>query len=163
MERHALNGLTSLNGWSNVHNEPIVCSSIVAPKGDSMLVETFDTSGHSHTAKYLTELSIASIKTCESKFDVKVRSFVTDNASNVKKKRDNLKNADIDLIHYGCVFHILNLTAQDVEVPGVQENIIKIIKHFRNKHLPAAWYKFGKGTNSKMVLPIEVRWNTMKD
>lgn len=55
--------------------------------GDCILVQTFDTSGHPHDAEYLADLAIKSIKTSESLFGVKVKSFVKDNASNVKKMR----------------------------------------------------------------------------
>ena len=35
------------------------------------------------------------------------------------------------------------------------------MKYFRNSHLPAAWYK-STGAK-KLVLPQEVRWNTLAD
>ena len=55
----------------------------------------------------------------------------------------------------------LNLLAKDVEIPSVKEHIIQIVKYFRNSHLPAAWYKSTGG--KKLVLPQEVRWNTLAD
>ncbi|XP_047130655.2 uncharacterized protein LOC124810222 [Hydra vulgaris] len=42
----------SSDGWSNVHNEPIVCISVITDK-INILVETINTSGHSHTGEYL--------------------------------------------------------------------------------------------------------------
>ena len=41
----------SLDGWSNIHNDPIVCSSITTEKGEPILLDTVDTSGHPHTAE----------------------------------------------------------------------------------------------------------------
>jgi hypothetical protein len=52
----------ALDGWSNVHNEPIVCCSIVGSSGKYALVDTIDTSGNSHDADYLTKLALSSIK-----------------------------------------------------------------------------------------------------
>ncbi|KAI6648585.1 hypothetical protein LOD99_8065 [Oopsacas minuta] len=68
---------------------------------------------------------------------------------------------DTNIISYGCSAHYLNLLAKDIEIPGVKEHIVQIVKHFRNSHLPAAWYKFAGG--KKLVLPQEVRWNTITD
>ena len=47
----------SLDGWSNVHNEPILCLTISTSDGYSFLADTIDTSGHSHTSEYLLEKS----------------------------------------------------------------------------------------------------------
>ncbi|CAG9814586.1 unnamed protein product [Phaedon cochleariae] len=136
----------SLDGWSNIHNEPIVCCSIMTQSGDSYLVSTLDTSGHPHTAEYLKEVATDAIQKTEETFGVKVRSFITDNTGNVLKMRKELIK-DVDIIHYGCSAHILNLLAEDLDIPGVTEHILKAIKYFRNKHLPAAFYKEMRGKN----------------
>jgi hypothetical protein len=91
---------------------------------------------------------------------VKVGSFVTDNAANVEKMRKELTH-DVHVIQYGCSAHLLNLLAQDINVPVVTANILKVIKYFRNKHLPSALYKQKQG--KKLIMPLEVRWNTMND
>lgn len=149
-----------LDGWSNVRNEPIVCFTIVNANGKSALVSTVDTSGNSHTAEYLQELAMEEIKKCEKEFKVRIGAFVTDNTGNVTKMRRQLAdNEDMDIIQFGCNAHILNLLAKDVKIEGVSGPIVQVIKYFRNTHLPAAWYKSMKGT--KLVLPCEVRWNTM--
>ena len=77
-----------LDGWSNVHMEPIVCCSAVLPTGATYLVDTVD------TAEYLAELAKKSIGKCKSTFEAEVRSFVTDNASNVKKMRELLEKSE---------------------------------------------------------------------
>jgi hypothetical protein len=53
------------------------------------------------------------------------------------------------------------LLSADLEVPDVKEKIVSVVKYFRNKQLPAAWYKNCGGT--KLVMPQEVRWNTVHD
>lgn len=43
----------SLDGWSNIHNEPLTCTSVIKMSGDSFLTSVIDSSEHSHTADYL--------------------------------------------------------------------------------------------------------------
>ena len=43
----------------------------------------------------------------------------------------------------------------------MKEHIVHIVKYFRNTHLPNAWYKEKGG--KKLVLPQDVRWNTLSD
>lgn len=65
------------------------------------------------------------------------------------------------IIQYGCSAHLLNLLAEDFEISGVSSNILKVIKYFRNKHLPNAGYRQAHG--KMLVMPIACRWNTMRD
>lgn len=151
-----------LDGWSNVHNEPIVCVAVTTPDGDSYVTDTVDTSGNSHTADYLTDLARDAIDKCEEKFGCRVGSLVTDNAANMSKTRSQLaKDSGHDIITHGCSAHLFNLLAHDVEIKGVKEHVVHIVKYFRNVHLPAAWYKAAGG--KCLVLPQDVRWNTLAD
>ena len=145
----------SLDGWSNVHNEPVVCVTVTIEQGETFLTSSIDTSGNSHTADYLTEVAKEAVKSCEREYGCRVRSFVTDNKANVAKMREQLReNEDLNLITYGCSAHLLNLLAHDVQVQACKENIVKVIKYFRNVHLAAARYKAAGG--SKLVLPSDV-------
>lgn len=152
----------SLDGWSNVHNEPLICCSITTPEGKSVLVDIQCTSVDRHTSKNLKNVALNAIKYTEKHFGVKVKSFVTDNAANVQKMREELSQKDgINIIPYECSAHILNLLAQDLEVPEVTAKIYKVVKYFRNKPILSALYKQAGG--KKLVVPKEVRWNTMND
>ena len=71
------------------------------------------------------------------------------------------ENISRDLLTYGCSAHLLNLLAKDVEIPEVKEQVVRIIKYFRNTHLPAARYKASGG--KALVISHEVRWNTITD
>jgi len=75
--------------------------------------------------------------------------------------RKNLESDDsIDVVTYGCSAHQLNLLSGDLEgVEAVKEKVVSVIKYFRNRQMPAAWYKQRGGT--KLVLPQDVRWNTL--
>ena len=156
------------DGWSNIHNEPIICVSIVTENGDSYLVKTIDTSGSPHTSDYLTEQAKGAISEISRDYGVDVRSFVTDNAANMRAMRKQLASAHEEendkctrIIAYGCSAHLANLLAQDLDIPDVKSHIVHIVKHVRNTHLPAAKYKEAGG--KKLILPSETRWNSIAD
>nr|XP_042907854.1 uncharacterized protein LOC122271260 [Parasteatoda tepidariorum] len=152
----------SIDGWSNVHNEPILCAVVTTEKGENYLVDSIDTSGSSHTSEYLAEVTKSTIIKCENEFKCVVRSSVTDNASNVKGMRTNIQSdPNLNLITYGCSAHLLNLFAEDINIPNIKGQILHIVKYFRNNHLANAKYREAGGL--KLVIPLEVRWNTMAD
>lgn len=155
-----------LDGWSNVHNEPLICASIITSNGENYLSSTIDTSGISHDSDYLCTLAKKCIIECKKKFNANVRSFVTDNAGNVNKMREKLsqsEDSDVtrDIIYYGCSAHILNLLAKDLKIPGITAQVVTILKYFKYTHLPNAWYREVGG--KMLVIPQEVRWNTYFD
>lgn len=65
------------------------------------------------------------------------------------------KTDDLNVITYGCSAHLLNLLAKVLNVEEVMNNIVWIIKHFRNNHLANALLSSEGG--SSLPLPIEVR------
>jgi len=60
-----------------------------------------------------------------------------------------------------CYFHILNLLAKDLEISDIKNNILRIMKYFRNTHLPNAYYK--RSCGKSLITPFNVMWNTMLD
>jgi hypothetical protein len=152
----------SIDGWSNIHNEPVVCATVTTEKGEVYLYETIDTSGHPHTAEYLSEIVGNLITSCAHEYNCTVTSFVTDNAANMNKMREEIKNEDnSNIITYGCSAHMMNLLAHDLQVSEVKSHIVQIIKYFRNNHFANAKYK-QEGCKA-LILPSDVRWNTMAD
>ena len=149
-----------LDGWSNVHNEPVVCVSVIDENSESLLVKTVDTSGQKHDVTYLTSLATNVIKEVSQEFDVRVRSLVTDNAANMRAMRKQLKDEfGCSIATYGCSSHIANLLAHDLDIPNVKSHVVQIIKYVRNTHLPAARYKEAGG--KKLIMPVETRWNSV--
>lgn len=67
----------------------------------------------------------------------------------------------IGIFQYGCSAHILNLLAKDLEIPSATSNILKVIKYFRNKHVPSGLYN--QTGSKKLVMPMEIRWSTMNN
>ncbi|XP_065641917.1 uncharacterized protein LOC136073741 [Hydra vulgaris] len=163
--KNALNGEIvniALDGWSNVHKEPIICVTVTTETSDVYLADTIDTSGIPHTSEYLEELAVSSIKNIELEFGCRVGSIVTDNAAYVSKMRHNIESrSDIDVVTYGCSAHLMNLLAHDLEIDNVKDHIVNIVKYFRNHHFALAEYR--KAGGQKLVLPQDTRWNTMCD
>lgn len=152
----------ALDGWSNVHNESVICVIVTNRDGNCYLIDTIETVDNTHTADYLLKVTKKVIEETESRFDCRVTSLVTDSAANMSRMRKEIEADNGEFfITYGCAAHSLNLLAKDVEVPGVKDHVVHIIKYFRNHHLPASWYKLAGG--KKLVLPQDVRWNTLAD
>ena len=59
----------ALDGWSNVHKEPVVCVSVTTSDSDTHLTYTVDTSGNGHTAEYLTDNASTAITSCTQRFN----------------------------------------------------------------------------------------------
>ncbi|CAI6351030.1 unnamed protein product [Macrosiphum euphorbiae] len=161
----------AMDGWSNIHNEPIICISCYSPTDDVVcLIDTIETQENSHTSQYLLKIIIESVKKCK-EIGCDVRSVVTDNAANMSKMRQELSNSELndgstssgyfDILTYGCSAHILNLLAHDVNEKSIKDNVKEIVKYFKYHHLPAAKYKALGG--KALILPIDVRWNTLYD
>ncbi len=150
----------SLDGWSNIHNEPIICVTVTTSSGHIYLIDTIDTSGQPHTAEYLEDLAKSSIQKCKD-LGCLVGSVVTDiNAANVNKMRKNLEQAnELNLLTYGCTAHILNLLAHEMEIGNIKDHIVYIVKYFRNNHYALARYRQEGG--QRLVMPQDTRWNTM--
>lgn len=152
-----------LDGWSNVHNEPVICVTLTTVDGEVYLVDTVDSSGHSHTGEYLCDFAYESIQKCEKEYNCKVGSVVTDNAANVSRMRTLLQEREgtTGIITFGCSAHILNLLAGDLNFSSTKEQVIKVVKYFRNNHIANSAYR---ATDSpKLSLPSDVRWNSVVD
>ena len=153
----------SLDGWSNIHNEPIVCIAATAASGDVYLLDTVDTSGNPHTAEYLKTLVQDCLEKYCALFNFRVCGFVTDNAGNVSKIRRQLQDGTFseEVLEYGCGAHILNLLCKDLHTKSVTDKVLTVVKYFRNTHLPGSWLR--NETQKKLQLPSDTRWNSMYD
>lgn len=108
----------------------------------------------------LTSLVTKVVREASQEFDVKVRSFVTDNAANMQAMRKQLKNEfDCSIATYGCSSYTANLLAHDLDIPNVKSHVVQIVKYVRNTHLPTARCKEAGG--KKLVMPVETRLNSV--
>lgn len=56
----------SMGGWSNIHNEPVVCISVYDVTEKAVyLVETIDTQHNSQNSEYLLNLAVEAISNCQ--------------------------------------------------------------------------------------------------
>jgi len=143
----------SFDGVSNIHNEPIISACITTEKGDTYLIDSFDTSGNSHFSEYLMNIVETAIKNVEETFGCIVGSVIT-GAANMIRMRDLMKKPFFITSTYSA--HTLNLLAKDLEIPGVTVHTFKVIKYFRNNHFARAKFqelKIGKS----LCMPQEVR------
>lgn len=155
----------ALDGWENVKPSPIICATVQNRNGSLFLVVTIDTSGIRHTSDNLKRITESIIDKARDKFGCIVRSVVTDNAANMLKMGRQLNSEREDILNYGCGAHKLNLFAHDIsglnDNYNVHKKIMKIVKFFRNHHLPKAWYE--KNGGKALIVPLDVRWNTYCD
>lgn len=66
----------AMDGWSNVHNEPIVWLTLTVDS-NTYLIDYINTESR-HTSEYLLELDESAARKCEEKSKCTVRSFVAD-------------------------------------------------------------------------------------
>lgn len=153
----------TLDGWCNVNNTSIICACVVKKNGLIVLVDTIDTSGHKHDSDYLQALTTKICRETEIRYECKIRSLVSDNASNMTSMRKDLEDMpENNIISYGCSAHILNLLAHDLgkDFLSIQKHIVRVAKYFRNHHLAKSWYVRAGGRS--LVLPIEVHWSSIR-
>lgn len=156
----------AIDGWSNVRQDSIVCVCVTDVLTDSThLIDTIDTGAESHTADYLVKVTTAAIKQCET-YKCTVRSVVTDNAANMSRMRRDLAQQEElasheDILTYGCSSHILNLLAKDLNAEDITDKVKSIMRYFKYTHFASAKYKEAGG--KAIVIPQQVRWNTMAD
>lgn len=146
------------DGWSNIHNEPVTATSLHVDN-KSYFVEAVNTGTITKSGENCKNLTQATIKSVEEKYNCKVRSIVTDNAKNMESMRNKLHEDDPDLLVYGCSSHWLNLLGNDLTPSSVIAHVVAVQKYFRNHHKPAAWLTERTGS-LKPQLPGDTRWKS---
>lgn len=154
-------GTLTQDGWSDIHNTPVIASSLHV-KGKPYFLSAKLTGTSSKTAAYCQTLAEESMEEAASRFDCKVSAVVTDNENKMKAMRNGLKEAHPDLTVYGCASHWLNLLGQDVTTKAVINQVVEINKYFRNHHKPGAYLE-QKPDSVKPQLPGDTRWNSQLD
>lgn len=149
------------DGWSTVHNEPVIASCLLV-EGNEYYLDSHDTGTMTKSADNCKNLVLESKALAKNMYNCNVSKLVTDNAKNMEKMREDLKEQDPDLIAYGCGSHVANLLGQDITPPNIMKHVVEVQKYFRNHHLPAAWLKETPGAH-KPQLPGETRWNSQFD
>jgi len=90
------------------------------------LLDSYDTGSMTESGENCNTLAQKSIKIAKDKFDCVVPCFDTDNARNMDKVRDSLKEDDSSLVVYDCSVHMLNLLGQDITPSSVMKYVMEI-------------------------------------
>lgn len=116
------------DGWSNIHNEPILSHCIIC-LGKPYFLETIECREHKKSADYVYKILMDNIKRLES-LKCRVVGFVTDNCSTMKSLRSIMKSQNEDIFSYGCYSHLLNNLCQDIIPAGPTAKIkeVKVLK-----------------------------------
>ena len=112
-----------IDGWSNVHNEPVVCSSITTYEGDTFLTSTIDTQDERHTGVNLEGIAETAIMQAEEELGCEVKSLVTDNAANMRKCRSLVEESH-SIVTHPCSAHVIDRLAKDVDNGEVKSDIL---------------------------------------
>ena len=126
--KSAISGKTATyieDGWSNIHNEPVIASCLQV-EGKNYFLASYEAKAMTKSAENLVAKSKEMIKIAEEKYNCKVKTMVTDNAKNMENMRKALKEEDDSLVVYGCSAHWLNLLGQDVTPRSVMKHVVEM-------------------------------------
>ena len=129
------------DGWSNIHNQPIIGSCLHNGK-DAYFIRSIDTGSEKKTAEYCSKIAEDEIDYCEKTYKCKVIAFCSDSenkmvlARNILKDRmqqrsDNEEHENTDgrnLIVYGCAAHFVHLIEKEVSPRTVTAQIVEAQK-----------------------------------
>lgn len=161
------------DAWTSVAGSSIVAVTLTQHSGESYLLDLIDASRERHTAEYLAEIIINSLRAKEVPLK-RINCLVTDEASNMKKARELICSSldEHHIFHYRCMAHTFNLIIGSVcQCPQVRPDISKLVALIRkvesNKYLltrlkdsarapvkivPTRWYSVSSSIKSMVDL-----------
>lgn len=148
------------DGWSSVHNDPIIAHCFNDGK-KNFLLNIIDTGSAKKTGPFCFQLLDDAIQEIKRDFDKTVFAVCTDNENKMKNARTLIKRKYPDLLIYGCAAHYANLMQEDVTNDDVLKHIVAIQKYFRGTHKAHGMLKEKGGCMPQ--LPNETRWNSQVD
>lgn len=149
------------DGWSNIHNEPVVANCIHTGS-ECMFYNSVNTGSEKKTATYCADVAETAITEVETKYDCKVTSLVTDNENKMELMRTIIHEEMSSITTYGCSAHYLNLLGQKITPDSIMKHVVSVHKYFRNHHRPGAWLKeYPKVV--KPHIPCNTWWNSQVD
>lgn len=155
----------SIDGWSNMHSNSIICVSIHNIEEQNIYMnDIIDTADQPHTTQYLCNLAAKFICKCDI-YNCKVSSLVFNSEVNMNELCEALtKHPDLEgknILTYRCSSHMLNLLSKDLQIPDIIEHLKTIIKYFKNNNHTETKYKI---VNENTVNePLEMKCNKLVD
>lgn len=152
----------SVDGWSNLRNEGILNVIIYTPK--PVLYCTIETKDNRHTSLYLyNELS----KIIDKLGPMKFVTIITDNAANMKRCGEMLREKYSNVQWSGCVAHTIHLCVMDIlKIESISEIVSKvtaIVKCIKKSQILTAIFQqlvHEKNINVSLHLPVKTRWGS---
>ncbi|XP_050307479.1 uncharacterized protein LOC126744161 [Anthonomus grandis grandis] len=141
------------NGWKNSSsNTKTVVTMLHSTDGESGFIDAWDLTTESETAEKLAEIIIQSREIAKEKYNVDVYAVVSDNASAMVKMGSLLKHC---LWHSTCNSHTGNLLAKDILDKKLLENVVLVLKEFKQPDFEKMILDEG---GRRIKLPVETRW-----
>ncbi|XP_074374390.1 uncharacterized protein LOC141714792 [Apium graveolens] len=106
------------DGWGDRHKRPLI-NVMVASRGNSMFVKSFDTSGNIKDAEYVAGLFLNAIDQVGPDNVVQI---ITDNAGNFKAAGLSIEAKYAQIFWTPCVVHSLNLALKSMCEPNVKSS-----------------------------------------
>lgn len=146
------------DGWTNSsNNSRIVVTMLHSLNSENLFLEAWDLTCQSETGEELAKIIKQSKEIAKEKYNLNVYAVVSDNASTMVKMGSILKPA---LWHSTCSSHTTNLLAKDVLDKELVENIITILKDFKQSEMEQRIVAKG---GYRIKLPAETRWCSYRD
>lgn len=148
------------DGWSNIHNDPIIAHSLHDGK-KAYLLNIEDTGSDQKTANFCYELLDRNIQEVQDTYHKPVFAVCTDNEAKMVAMRKQLTENYPDIVAYGCSAHYMNLLEEKVNNKQVMSQVVHVQKYFRNHH--RAHGKLKEKGGNRPIIPGETRWNSQVD
>lgn len=153
-ERDGVEGTLMIDGWKNTSNNTKTVTLVVKPmNGNEIFLKSYDFSTLSEDHENLLEVVRDGVTIAEQLYNIKVSSYVSDNAANMVKT-----GRESNLISYGCKAHVGNLYVNDVFDREIFSEVHEITVQFRNTKLQQIIRN--KGGNS-IYLANDTRWKVV--
>lgn len=149
----------SQDGWSNVHGEAIIASTIHA-RGKTHPLSSVEAGSATKDGSFCFKLCQEAIEKAEMEWGAKVIAFVCDNEPKMVSLRKMISEWRPHLIAIGCSAHYLNLVENSAAPSGVMSQITVVQRYFRDHHKEGALLKGLGGVIPQ--LPNITRWTSQR-
>ncbi|KAG7308255.1 hypothetical protein JYU34_006934 [Plutella xylostella] len=150
------------DGWSNQRNEGII--NFIIAKPEPVFVKSLNTLNNRHTSEYLCQ---EIIKVMNEYGGQKFVTLIGDNANNIQRAFQMVKESYTNVIPLRCIAHTLNLLCEDCLRPepvkafiSIAIDTIKAIKRSQAMSALLALIIKDKGSGETLKLPGKTRWGS---
>ena len=150
------------DGWSNQRNEGII--NFIISKPEPVFVKSLNTLTNRHTSQYLSQ---EIMKVMNEYGSHKFVTLIGDNANNIQRAFQMVKDSYAHVLPLRCVAHTLNLLCEDCLRPepvkafiSIAIDTIKAIKRSQTMSALLTQIIKDKGSGETLKLPGKTRWGS---